>query len=426
MTIETKANAKTALGVVIACTIGNVVCLTATVSAVFGVFLVPISEDFGWQRSQVTAVLGIISLVSIIAFPIVGRLMDIYGGRKVLLVGNLFFALSVAAVSQVNNNLMNFYLLFALIGIAGAIPCTAMFSKVVSEWFDKRRGLMLGISAGVGNGVGATLMPIIAAILLGYMGWQMSYAVIGFLIFALGFPATYFLLKDAPRPVVTEATNPKYHPNAPSEALEGLTLTEALKSVPFWLIIASLGLGAGCLTAIFSHVIPVLTDRGQSLTIATTVMVVLALVTSGWQVAVGSLLDHIKSPRVAAPSFVVATIGLWLLETGSSTPLLILAGALLGVGLGTAFGALPYFISRYFGLKAYGVITGVIYSVVMLAQGVTPYLMDIWFDAHKAYFGSIVIIGICLLIVAGLIMLFPSYRIKVSAAEVASVNHGGL
>ncbi|MDC7685049.1 MFS transporter [Asticcacaulis sp. BYS171W] len=425
MTIETKDNRKTALGVVVACTIGNMVCLTATVSSVFGVFLVPISESFGWQRSQVTAVLGIISLVSIIAFPMVGRLMDKYGGRKVLLIGNILFALSVAAISQVNNSLLHFYLLFALIGVAGAIPCTAMFSKVVSEWFDKSRGLMLGISAGLGNGVGATFMPIIAAILLGAIGWQMSFAVIGFIIFALGFPATFFLLKDAPRPVL-EPTPAKYHPNAPSEGLEGLTLNEALKTPVFWLIIASLGLGAGCLTAVFSHVIPVLTDRKIDMGLATTVMVVLALVTSVWQIVVGTLLDRIKSPRVTAPFFVVAAFGLWLLEAAMNTPLLLASGALLGIGLGTAFGALPYYISRYFGLKAYGLITGVIYAVVMLAQGLTPFLMDVWFDHYKAYAGSIIIIEICLVVVAALIMLFPPYRMKITAAEVASVNHGGL
>ncbi|ESQ80398.1 nitrate/nitrite transporter [Asticcacaulis sp. YBE204] len=428
MTIETRENRKTALGVVVACTIGNMVCLTATVSSVFGVFLVPISESFAWQRSQVTAVLGIISLVSIVAFPLVGRMMDKYGGRKVLLIGNILFALSVAAISQVNNNLLHFYLLFALIGVAGAIPCTAMFSKVVSEWFDKSRGLMLGISAGLGNGVGATFMPIVAALLLGAVGWQMSFAVIGFIIFAVGFPATFFLLKDAPRPVVEDPSPraEKYQPNAPSAGLDGLTLSEALKTPVFWLIIASLGLGAGCLTAVFSHVIPVLTDRKIDMGLATTVMVVLALVTSVWQIVVGSLLDRIKSPRVTAPFFVIAAGGLWLLEAAQNTPMLLLAGALLGIGLGTAFGALPYYISRYFGLKAYGLITGVIYAVVMLAQGLTPFLMDVWFDHYKAYAGSILIIEACLVIVAALIMLFPPYRMTVSAAEVASVNHGGL
>jgi hypothetical protein len=62
----------------------------------------------------------------------------------------------------------------------------------------------------------------------------------------------------------------------------------------------------------------------------------------------------------------------------------------------------------------------------MIAQGATPYLMDLSFDANGSYAGSIVVIEICLLAVAGMIALFPPYAVKVTAAEVASVNHGGL
>jgi MFS family permease len=416
-----ETSGKSARGVAIACTVGNMLCLTTTVSSVFGVFLVPISEDFGWPRAHVTAVLAIISLVSIVAFPVVGRIIDHFGGRKVLLIGNVAFAASVALVSQVQNSIVQFYILYAMIGVAGAIPCTAMFSKVISEWFDDRRGLMLGVSAGVGNGVGATVMPIIAATLLPAIGWKASYAVIGLIIFGVGFPTLFFLLKDAPR-----AGAPVAHGRVAQAPATGSTLGEAVRSLPFWLIIGSLGVGAGCLTAIFSHVIPVLTDRGIDLRLATIVMSVLALTTAAWQVAVGSLLDRITSPRTAAPGFLVAAIGLWLLANSVSTPVLVIAGALLGVGLGTAFGALPYFISRYFGLKSYGTIVGVIYAIVMAAQGATPYLMDLWFDAHASYAGSIVIIEVCLLVIGGLIMTFPPYTVRLTAAEVADLNHGGL
>ncbi|CAN5402818.1 MFS transporter [soil metagenome] len=419
-TLPMKPMANTAMGVVVACTIGNMLNLTTTVSSVFGVFLVPISEDFGWPRAQVTAVLAIISLVSIIAFPIVGRIIDMFGARRVLLIGNVAFAASVALVSQVHNSIVQFYILYALIGIAGAIPCTAMFSKVVSEWYDERRGLMLGISAGVGNGIGATLMPIVTASLLPVIGWKASYAVIGLMIFGIGFPVLYFFLKDPPRAAVAAVAQ-----RAARVPGTGYTLGEAMRSGPFWLIILSLGLGAGCVTAVFSHVIPVLTDRHVELGLATIVMSVLALVTAAWQVAVGSLLDRITSPRTAAPGFLAAAIGLWLLSNSMSAPVLVLAGVLLGIVLGTAFGALPYFISRYFGLKSYGAIIGVVYAFVMIAQGATPLLMDLWFDAHGSYAGSIVVIEICLLAVAGLILTFPPYTMAV-AGDVAEFAHVGL
>lgn len=422
MAAPAKAHPGTAIGVVIACTIGNMVCMTACVSSAFGVFLVPISEDFHWPRSQVTTVLGIIALVSVIAYPVVGRLIDKFGGRRVLLTGNVLLALSVAAVSQAGGGVSQFYLLFALIGIAGAIPSTAMFSKVISEWFDENRGLMLGICAGLGNGIGAALMPFVAALLLKEVGWKMSYALIGALVFAIGFPTMFFLLRDAPKDAAMAASGE----SAPEVEKPGLTFGEAIRTPVFWLILVSLGMGAGSLTAVFSHVIPVLTDRGFDLAHATAIMSTLALVTAGFQIVIGSVLDHISRPQAVAPWFLLACGGLWLLQYGETPLAHFGAAALLGIGLGAAFGSLNYFISRYFGIKAFGLITGVTFSVVMLAQGTTPYLMDLWFDHHKSYAGSIAIIGASLVASAALILLFPPYRMKALPAEHAGSAHVGL
>lgn len=416
MAAAAKLYPKTATGVVVAATIGNMVCLTACVSSAFGVFLVPISEDFGWPRSQVTTVLGIIALVSVIAYPIVGRLIDRFGARRVILTGNVLLALSVAAVSQANGSVLQFYLLFVIIGIAGSIPTAAMFSKVVGEWFDENRGLMLGVSAGLGNGIGATIMPVIAAIFLQEVGWKMSYALIGAIVFAVGFPTMYFLLREAPKtpgPAITGGTTP-----APEI---GLTFNEAVRTPVFWLILLSFGLGAGSLTAVFSHVIPVLTDRGFDLAHATGVMSTFALVTAGWQIVTGAILDRVARPQAVAPWFVLACAGLWLLQYGHSNLELFGGATLLGIGLGAAYGALNYFISRYFGFKAFGAITGVTYSVVMLAQGVTPFLMDVWFDHEGSYTGSLWIIGGSLVASAALILFFPPYRVHSSAADLAKV-----
>ncbi|MBB3349899.1 MFS transporter [Sphingomonas sp. BK069] len=411
-------NSRTALGVVVACTIGNMLCMTTTVSAVFGVFLVPIAEDFGWPRAQVTSVLGLIAIINAFAYPLVGRAIDRFGARPILLAGNVLLAASVASISLAHATVASFYGHFVLVGLAGSIPCTAMFSKVVSGWFDKKRGLMLGISAGVGNGVGATIMPIIAAASLAALGWQTSYALIGAIIFVVGFPLQWFLLRE-PAPVAASI-------NAPAPQLEGHTLVEALRTPAFWLILATLGLGSGCLTAVFSHVIPVLTDRGFDLATAASVMSTLALVTSAAQILSGSLLDRFASPRVVAPAFAIATAGLWLLEHRDGATLLV-AGAMLGIGLGAVFGALPLFISRYFGLRSYGTIGGVIYAIVMLAQGGTPVAMDWMFDSYGSYAPSILLIEACLLGISALMLVLPPFGARrVAHEDVAGLAHVGL
>ncbi len=172
---------------------------------------------------------------------------------------------------------------------------------------------------------------------------------------------------------------------------------------------ASIAIGAGCTTAIFSHVVPIVADRGFSVATGTAVVSLFALTGSTWQIVTGRLLDRSESPKVVIPMYLMAVAGLALLEFGTATPALMLGGALLGVGLGAQYGALPYLIGRYFGLRAFGAILGVMYSAVIVAQGTTPVLLDAAFDAQGNYRAAVLVCGLCLTLGAFLLFLLPRY-----------------
>ena len=383
-------------GVVVACTVGNGVSVTPMVYTVFGLFLIPIATEFGWPRAGVSFVLLIIAIAGAIGYPIVGRLIDRYGARPVILTGNVLFAASVASVSLAEASRIQFYSAYALIGITAAIPSSVMFTKVIAGWFDQRRGLFLGIVGGLGNGIGAALSPLFVYALISSYGWRAGFQGIGAAIILIGFPVLYLLLRDPPQGVSRSATEHL-------EKTAGLSLTEALRTSTFWIILAAIALGAGCMTAIFAHVVPMLLDRGVPARQATTVLVTFSLVTAGWQIGMGYMLDRIPRPWIAAPFYLLALAGLILLESTSSYPLLLLSGLLMGLGLGTEYGVLPYFLSRYFGTRHYGAISGSMYGVIVLTQGLTPFLMDLVFDVTGTY--DIAIIAICIGLVLGAILI---------------------
>lgn len=372
-------------GVAVAATVGNLIGITAAILATFGVFLVPIATDFGWPRASVSGVLGLVALVNAVLYPLVGRAMDRFGSRRILISGNVVLAVSIALLSRSTGGMLQFYLLFALIGVGGSLAGSAMFCKVVSNWFDARRGLMLGVTAGVGNGVGATVMPIIAGLLVTAYGWRSAYVGIAAIVLLVGFPILFLLLRDAPPRV-----------EAREIELDGLSLREAAHTRAFWLMLVAIAAGAGGMTAVFTHVVPMLTDHGFGLGAATGVVATFALVTATWQIVTGGLLDKLRTPRLIVPMYGAAIVGLLLLEFGHGTVSAVAAGALLGVGMGAEYGALPYFISRYFGLKHYGSIVGALYSVVILAQGITPGLMDMSFDRTGSYGVATIAIAVAL------------------------------
>lgn len=392
------------MGVLAAATTGSVLSTTATVHAVFGTFLVPLSDDFGWSRASISAVMAIIAVSCAITYPLAGRYSDLHGSRRMIIFGNIALGLSIAALALTNGSLIQFYLTFLAIGVFGALPSTAMFAKLVAEWFDRNRGTAMGFSAGFGNGLGAVIMPIVAAILVSSEGWRAGYLGIAALVLLIGFPVFYFWLHDVP-----SRSDPAKQAAA-GAMLEGMTVREASRVPAFWLLMGAIAAGGGISTAILSHVVPILGDRGFSLGLGTAVVSIFALSASAFQVISGRLLDRSSSPRIVVPLYALAIPGLYVLEFGSSTPLLVGSGVCLGIALGAQFGALPFLISRYFGLRHFGAILGVMYSAVIAGQGITPVLLDAAFDALGTYRSAIVVSMAVMALGSLLLFLLPGYR----------------
>ncbi len=407
MAMSSRANGLRAAGVVIACTVGNFVSSTPMVNSVFGVFLVPLSKAFGWPRAGVSGVLLVIAVVGVIAYPILGRIADRYGARRTILVGNLLFAASVAALSLANGRGWEVYLLFTGVGVAAAVPSTVLFGKVVAGWFTKRRGLMLGVTAGVGNGVGATVAPAIATALMAAYGWRGAYVGLGLIIAGLGFPVLFAALRDPPRELEAQDDPPD---------TTGLSAAEARRTLTFLVIAAAAAMGAGSLTALFTHTVAMLIDRHVSSAVATGALMAFAFSGTAWQLVMGFLLDRTPTPRLAAPFFLLAIVGVAILARATDPPLIILGGLLAGLGIGAEYGLLPYALPRYFGLRNYGEIYGVIYGLIVLIMGVAPVLMDMVYDRTGVYDIALLAVGGALAVTAGLIAWLPRYRYTVQGA----------
>jgi MFS family permease len=390
------------ISVVLACSLGNILSPLLLVHVSLGQFLIPVSHEFQWPRQRVTGVLSLLALVSAVVYPLVGRLADRFGPRRLILIGLPAAGCGVLALGFSTPSVLVFYGIFAVIGIFGSLSSTMIYNQVISSWFDKARGTMLGLTAGLGNGVGAAVMPFAVLILMSDWGWRGAFFGLGVIEMALGFPALLFLLKDPPR------EGRGHTPSA--DSLAGMTLQQAVRASSFWLTLIAICLGAGCLTAVLAHVVPILTDRHYSPSQATLVVSLFAMVGAGWMIVVGWLLDKTDSPRIIVPLYLISVLGVLGLDRGTSLAELVAGATMMGIGLGTEYAALSYFISRYFGLRRFGVISGVMYSAVTLAQGATPYLMDVDFDRHKSYLLSLHLIEGALLVGAVLIACLPPYE----------------
>jgi MFS family permease len=178
--------------VVIASTIALVVGNGPVLLFTFGVFLKPIAEQMGWPRGTMSLGLAIALIFAGVMTPVVGRFIDRWGVQRVLLFAITVFALSVAAISLAPSNVVGFVALYALAGLLSSGQAPLPYAKAITSRFDAHRGLALGIAM-AGVGIGTSLMPQVASLLVKTLDWREAYIVLGILTWLIAFPAAFFV-----------------------------------------------------------------------------------------------------------------------------------------------------------------------------------------------------------------------------------------
>lgn len=164
----------------------------------FGVFLKPLSQEFGWSRTQISLAFSLFTLGATITLPLIGRLVDRFGARKVIVSATLLFGLGVLSLSFLSAHLWHFYAVYLFLGIVGSGTTPVPYTKVISRWFDRQRGLALGLAAATFS-VSASLMPPVTQVLIAAVGWRHAYEILGLLAMAITVPVVVLLLKESPQ-----------------------------------------------------------------------------------------------------------------------------------------------------------------------------------------------------------------------------------
>ena len=391
------------IGVLVGCALGNLVSVTPVINGTFGIFLVPVTHALRWSRSEFSVVLLIMAIVGVVGYPVAGRFADRYGVRPVALIGNASFALCVAGLAFSTHQRLLVYALYAITGLAGTLSSCVLLMKPISLWFTRHRGLLFALTGAFGINIGIAIMPFLVGSLIAEHGWRAAYVGLGAFTLLVGLPAM-MLLKNPPLGALVTT--------APEMPLPGLTSREARRQPVFWLLMFSIALGAGSLSAMLTHMVPLLTDRGIPVTTAATAFATAALCNASWQIVIGWMLDRTNAPRFAGIFLIVSIIGLGMIGFTTSSAWLLVGAVLLGIGTGTEYGLLPCVIPRYFGVKSFSELYGTIFGVSILASGFTPILMALGFDTTGNYNLGLVLIAVALVCSAVLIFLMPTYDLR--------------
>jgi MFS family permease len=358
------------------------------------VFLKVIESEFGLTRGGTSGIFSLYMLLCCIFAVAGGWILDRYGPKIVVVCMGFFTGLSFFLSSQATAA----WQLYITYGVLFALGTGALFTVInstTSRWFEKKRGLALGVTTS-GTGVGTIVMAPLATFLITTFSWRAAFIVIGimawFIITLMGLalkkdPRTVGLLPDGEKRGIVRS-GPKDHPVFPA----GLSLLQSLQTGNFWFLnLAWLFLSLNVHLFIV-HVVPYATDMGIAPMEAALIVSLAGGATIAGRLGIGAISDATgrKIPAIACALLQTGSL-LWLLWAGELWVFYTIAvvfGLLWG-GLSTMIMAL---IGDVFGLRSIGVIMGVMSAGWSLGAATGPAIGGFIFDM-SGYYSTAFVIG---------------------------------
>jgi MFS family permease len=234
-----------------ACGIGPVVVYT------FGIFAKPLAAELHASRASVFLAVSLVDLLVVFSAPMAGRLVDRHGARFVIVGSHLIMIGLLVGISLLHPPLWHFYVAFALLGLLGVATTPVTYSRVVANWFNRRRGFALGLaSAGVGAGT-FVVLPL-AQMLIDRFGWRVAYLGIAGFCLAVGVPPVWLFLRGKPEEMGLRSDNAETTGTGALGALidentTGISIGQALRTRNFWLLAGIFFVVAACISGANSH-----------------------------------------------------------------------------------------------------------------------------------------------------------------------------
>ncbi|MFQ5826802.1 MAG: MFS transporter [Dehalococcoidia bacterium] len=379
-----------------------------------GVFLKPISADFGWTRGATAGAFALASIMTGLFVPVMGALTDKYGPRILATGQGVFMALGYLLISQTGSP-WQFYLFCALFLGIGKSAGWGSIQPTIPRWFEAKRGLAQGIVQ-AGGGLGSVLMPLAVTFLMVSFGWRDTYMITALFLAVLLIPLAQILrrhpqemglLPDG-RAEPVEKAGKGYLPLSPQGLTpgsgQGFTMRQALATHTLWQLFFIAIAASFAHQLVIIHLVPHATDTGLSPVRAATLMSVLGISNIVGKLTMGTVSDRIGRRAAMTLSFsLAATMLFWVVVARGSWSLYIFA-AIFGFGYGGWMPMFPTITADLFGVGSLGAIYGLVGTSMSIGWGLGAFLGGYIFDVTQSYNYAFLLAAMLLLGGIGLLL----------------------
>ena len=379
---------------------------TAPIFGGVGIWLKALELHFGWSRTQLAGAFSLAQLQGSVVGPLVGFLVDRFGARRVVLSGLLMMGAGFIILSQ-TTNLAIFYLSYAVIMLGASAGSWLPLMTALNNWFIRKRSTAMAI-AGEGFFLGSiALSPVLAwAVTPEHIGWQTTAWWVGVVFLVIAWPVTR-LIRNRPAehgehpdgdPALavsasTSVPNRASEFEVPEQPLPNFTARQAMRTRTFWLITFGHALSSMLIGTLTVHLVPLLTDQGLSLQMASYVWAVVMAVGFFFQLVGGYVGDRVPKNVAIAFFFTFRAGGVVMATVVHGVPMAFLFAVVLGIGFGGSFPLTISIRGDYFGQRAFATITGISMAPMYGFMLAAPLFAAAMFDARGSYFLPFIILG---------------------------------
>ncbi len=358
--------------------------LAAAMNTVLGVMIVPIEQEFGWTRAEISSGTLIVSVLAILFAPVAGYLIDRLGARWVGIFVVAIMSGAMMQLSMTTDNLWHWWFGWCIYGIAATATATVWLAPISGK-FHKGRGLAIAVVL-AGAGLSGALLPMAANYLVEHQSWRMGYLVIGGMFAILTFPLTYYFWHGTEESLVSASSDASPSPDNQPIELPGMTVRQGLASGNFRIILAAQLIGSLASMALGVNLIPILIDAKITAGDAAAMVGAQGVAATAGRFVGGWALDRFSAKwLVAGVTLGSAALPLVLVTAPGSLALAFTLVVFNGAMNSLKYPGMVYLLSRHVGPKSFGTLFGTVSTAMSIAGGIAPVVANHIFDVTRSY-----------------------------------------
>ncbi|MDE2787050.1 MAG: MFS transporter [Chloroflexota bacterium] len=362
----------------------------ATAISILTVFVVPMSQEFGWNRTEVAGATSLGAVLGAGLAPFTGRAVDRFGARVTLVAGGLIVVAGCLYLSSAQA-LAGFYAAFTAVRIAdqGLIQVSA--SVTAGKWFARYRGRATGLVM-LGNAGGVIVMAPLVQIVISAWDWRAAWVMLAGVMLVVGAVPALLLVRRQPEDlglrVDGDGISAATAGSEASAADPDVDLSMIFRTPSFWLILVSLFLVATATSGIGLHLAPHLTQQGLSAGAAVAAISVMSISGALAALACGLLAERAPPRLLLVMGYLLAAASMWVLMRADDLPetyLFAVMQGIVGAGINTLA---PILWADYYGRRSLGSIFGVSRAAQVVGFAVGPLASAVVYDRTGDYQGA--------------------------------------